>query len=64
MELIIHSGFGQTEPNITVSEERRDALCVLTVYRFVDHEGMSLNVRLYEHMPLKRTPAKPTEEQT
>jgi hypothetical protein len=63
MELVIHSGFGQTEPHVTVGEPIGvSGTCTVTTYRFVDHKGAVLDVRLYEHAPTKPMPAKPTKE--
>jgi hypothetical protein len=56
MELVMYSIIGQTEPNITIKQHLAPNF-TMTTYRFVDKNGVVLEVRLYEHPAMPITPA-------
>ena len=50
MDLAIHSGFGQTEPHLTVTEDPPIyGDCKVTRYRFTDSDGAVLIITHFEH---------------
>ena len=59
MDLAIHSGFRQTEPNVTITEDPPIyGDCKVTRYRFTDSDGAVLIITHFEHAhrPQVQTP--------